>query len=75
MKLDISNAAADRQRSARRDPIAHLKVEQALSIQRAEGTFSAARQLAANGMAFDLARRVLATLKKRETGTKRWRIF
>ena len=49
----------------RRDPVMHLKIEQAMATQQTEGTYAAAQRLAAIGVPLDIARRVLATATKR----------
>ena len=49
----------------RRDPVMHLKIEQAMATQQTEGTYAAGQRLAAIGVPLDIARRVLATATKR----------
>ena len=49
----------------RRDPVTHLKIEQAMVTRQTEGTYAAAQRLAAIGVPLDIARRVLATAMRR----------
>ena len=51
----------------RRDPVTHLKIEQAMATRQTEGTYAEAQRLAAIGVPLDIAKRVLATATKRRT--------